>query len=386
MEPSQQQALKVLMVSSDRNILASGSAVQERMKEYGNLVSELHIVLLSDASHNLNETKISKNIWVYPTGSPIHFMRPLGAARVGEKVVLEKGFVRGRSLITADSIECGWAGLKIKNRWRLPLEVQIHANIFSQFFSGFQNKVRMFFAEKVIAGADSIRTVSATVAQELTKRFKVDSTRINVLPIYVDPLRIKNGLIAFDLHARYEWHFILLVVARLAPEKHIDLVIESLAEVKKRFPDIGLVIVGSGPEEGKLKSLAKHLGVEKAVAFAGWQENLASYYKTSNIFVQASRFEGYGLSLVEAGLAGLPIITTRVGIAEELQNRTDVIIVEPTVEDFATAILDLVNNPSHREFLKRNMEKTIMDKLMPKEEFLSRIKASWEKTALGITA
>jgi hypothetical protein len=43
--------LKVLMISSDRNIFVPGSAVSERMKEYGSLVEELHIIVLCDASH-----------------------------------------------------------------------------------------------------------------------------------------------------------------------------------------------------------------------------------------------------------------------------------------------------------------------------------------------
>jgi glycosyltransferase involved in cell wall biosynthesis len=385
MEPSQSGALKVLMVSSDRNILAPGSAVQERMKEYGNLVDELHIVLLSDASHNLKETQISRNVWVYPTGAFIKYFRPFAAAKIGKKIVFDKQFIRGRALITAqDPFECGMAALAIKRRWRLPLEVQLHTDPFSPYFTGFLNDRRKKIAEDVLKHTDSLRVVTESLGKKIVSEFPIDPTKVTVLPIFVDPLRIKNGVIAFDLHARYGWHFILLVVARLAPEKNIGLIIEALAEAKKHFPDIGLVIVGSGSEEGKLKSLAKHLDVDKAVAFAGWQENLVSYYKTSNIFVQASRFEGYGLSLVEAGLVGLPIITTKVGIAEELVNGTDALIVEPTVESFARAILELVNNASNREFLKRNMEKTIAGKLMPQEEFMNRIKVNWEKTALGV--
>ena len=61
--------LKVLMISTDRNILTPGSAVSERMKEYAGLVDELHIVLLSDKSHNLKETSLTPKLWVYPTNS-----------------------------------------------------------------------------------------------------------------------------------------------------------------------------------------------------------------------------------------------------------------------------------------------------------------------------
>src|SRR3989344_683014 len=123
--------LKVLMISSDRNIAAHGSSAGSRMVEYGGLVEELHIVLLSDSSHGLKEVQIGKNVWVYPTNSITSALRPLGAARLGKKIVFDKKFVRGKSLITADSIECGWAGLKVKSKWRIPLEVQVHTDHFS---------------------------------------------------------------------------------------------------------------------------------------------------------------------------------------------------------------------------------------------------------------
>jgi glycosyltransferase involved in cell wall biosynthesis len=353
------------------------------MKEYGTLVAELHIVLLSDLSHNLTETQISNNVWVYPTGALIKYLRPFAAAKLGKRIVFDKQFVRGQSLITAqDPFECGMAALDIKRRWRLPLEVQLHTDPFSPYFTGFLNDRRKVIARKVLAQTDTLRVVTESLKTRMISEFPSLKDRTAVLPIYVDQTRIKNSQIAFDLHARYGWHVVLLVVARLAPEKNIDLVIEALAEARKGFPDVGLVIVGSGPEEGKLQRLAKSLGVAKNVAFAGWQEHLTSFYKTANVFVQASKYEGYGLSLVEAGVAGLPVITTRVGIAEELANGTDALIVEPTAASIARAMLELVNNASNREYLKRNLEKTLEGKLISKEEYMSKLKANWEKTAL----
>jgi len=246
-----EKGLKVLMISSDRKILEEGSAVSERMKEYGALVEELHIVLLSDAQHGLKDKQLSKNVWVYPTNSLIHFLRPLSAARVGKRIIFDKKFVRGKSVITTDSIECGWAGMRIKKKWRIPLEVQLHTDPFSPYFSGFQNTVRKFFARTVLAKADSVRVVSGNIKSQITNH-KLNS-KVSVLPIYVDREKIENAKITFDLHARYPWHFILLAVSRLAPEKNLSLAINALAFIRERFPDTGLVIVGSGPEEKVLK-------------------------------------------------------------------------------------------------------------------------------------
>ena len=368
------------MISSDRNILVPNSAVSERMKEYGALVDELQIVLLSDHAHGLKEAQLGKNVWVYPTNSAASFLRPWDASRLGKKIVYDKKFVRGESLITADSIECGWAGTRVKSKWRLPLEVQLHSDPFSPYFSGFQNRVRKFFARRVLAGADSIRVVSESVAQKL----KIENSKLKIytLPIYVDQEKISGGQIVFDLHARYGWRFIMLAVTRLSPEKNLELTIEILAQVRDRFPDTGLVIVGSGPEERGLKSLVKKLNLAGSVEFVGWQNDLTSFYKTANVFIQTLVFEGYGLALVEAGLNGLPVITTPVGIAQELENGKDAYIFNiGDKEALAQGVCDLIENNFKRENLRLNLKSTLEKKLISKEEFLKRLREWWENTA-----
>ena len=375
------------MISSDRKVLAPGSAVSERMKEYGALVEELHIVLLSDASHKLRNTQLDKNIWVYPTNSFLDILRPLDAARLGKKIIFKNQFVRGQSVITAQDIESGWAGMKIKNKWRIPLEVQLHADPFSPYFTGFQNMVRKLFMKKVLRNADSVRVVTESLKSKISK---FTSANIQVLPIYVDKEKIENNRITFDLHARYPWHFIILAVSRLAPEKNLTLALEALALVRHRFPDTGLVIVGSGPEENRLKLLVRKLKLEGVVEFAGWQDSLTSFYKTANVFIQTSFFEGYGLSLVEAGLSGLPVITTSVGIATELAHGKDAYIYSldstrgKPEELFAQGIIDLIENNQKRENLRTNLRNTLESKLISKEKYLSELKSGWEKTALKI--
>lgn len=372
--------IKVLMISSDRNLLTPNSAVSVRMKEYGALVGELHIVLLADKMHRLTDKKIGDNVWVYPTNSSSKFFRPIDAARLGKRLVLKNRFVRGMSLVTADSIECGWAGLRIKKKWRLPLEVQFHTDPFSPHFTGFQNWVRKFYLTKVIRGADGIRVVSEELKSRMAD-FRSEAY-VTVLPIYIDKEKIENDSVRFDVHTHYPWHFVILMVCRLEPEKNIPLALNILKLVRERYSDAGLLIVGSGSDEDRLKSIVKKMELEGAVAFAGWQTELASYYKTSNIFLQTSLYEGYGLSLVEAGLSGLPVVTTPVGIAQELEAGRDAYIYPPENPDlFATGIVDLIENNQKREYLRHNLKGKLETKLMTKELYLKEIQNNW----LGIS-
>ncbi len=374
-----EQSLKILMISSDRKVLEPESAVTARMKGYGALVGELHIVLLSDASHGLKEAQIEKNVWVYPTNSFSKIFRPLDASRMGKRLVAEKHFVRGASLITAQDVECGWAGLAVKKKWRLPLEAQVHTDILSPHFSGFQNKVRKFFTRRILREADAVRVVSEELKDRLAPFTKA---RISVLPIAVDREKIEGAKLSFDVHARYPWHFILLVVSRLTEEKNLPLALEALTLVIRRFPDAGLLIVGSGPEERRLKNLMKKLNLESHVEFVGWQNDLASFYKTSNLFLQCSLFEGYGLSLIEAGLSGLPVVTTPVGIARELEDGKDAKLFPNNRADLlADAIIDLLEHNEKRENLKFNLKRTLEAKLISKEKYLETLSAEWRRIA-----
>src|SRR3990167_3131730 len=185
--------------------------------------------------------------------------------------------------------------MKIKKKRRILLEVQLYTNTFFSYFIEFQNMKRKIF--------------------------------------------------------------IKISVSRLAPEKKLEFMIEVLARVREKFSNIGLVIVGSGPEENKLKMLVKKLELEGAVEFVGWQNDLSSYYKTANAFIQTSLFEGYGLALVEAGLSSLPIITTPVGIALELIADEDAYIYPAGNADlFVSGILNLIEDNYKREILRTNLK------------------------------
>jgi len=129
----------------------------------------------------------------------------------------------------------------------------------------------------------------------------------------------------------------------------------------------------------------KRLKLEDAVAFAGWQNDLASFYKTADAFIQTSLFEGYGLSLVEAGLSALPVITTPVGIAIELAHGKDAYIYpHDHPELFVEGIIALIENNQERKNLKINLQKTLESKLLSREDYMAKIRDGWESIATKV--
>jgi glycosyltransferase involved in cell wall biosynthesis len=105
-------------------------------------------------------------------------------------------------------------------------------------------------------------------------------------------------------------------VGRLATEKNPATAIKALAAARAADHEAQLTILGAGPLENPLHSLVKKLGVEKSVVFAGWKDP-AEFLPEAELVLATSSYEGYGMSIVEALAAGVPVLSTDVGIARE---------------------------------------------------------------------
>ncbi|MDI6631231.1 MAG: glycosyltransferase family 4 protein [Thermoanaerobacteraceae bacterium] len=143
----------------------------------------------------------------------------------------------------------------------------------------------------------------------------------------------------------------LITVGRLVPWKHIDKVIESLAHLK----DVGLVVVGDGPDRQRLEALASTFGINGRVHFAGQRskkETLA-LMAACDIFVLNSSYEGLPHVVVEAIQLGLPVIATAVGgTPEVVQDGETGLLVQPgDSEALREALRRLVTDISLRQRL-----------------------------------
>jgi glycosyltransferase involved in cell wall biosynthesis len=107
---------------------------------------------------------------------------------------------------------------------------------------------------------------------------------------------------------------ILLSTSRLAPQKGIDVAIRALPHIE----DASLVVLGEGPERGRLETLARELGVDQRVVLPGRVPDVAAWLRRATVYVQPSRWEGFGLGVLEAMHAGLPVVASRVSSLPEL--------------------------------------------------------------------
>lgn len=102
----------------------------------------------------------------------------------------------------------------------------------------------------------------------------------------------------------------ILTVGRMKPEKNHGLLLEAFDRLSGDLKDARLMLVGSGECETALRARAAALGAGARIVFAGMRADPSPFYATADLFVLSSDQEGFGLVLVEALQAGLPVVAT----------------------------------------------------------------------------
>ena len=111
---------------------------------------------------------------------------------------------------------------------------------------------------------------------------------------------------------------ILGTISELHKNKGIDFALRAFAYVWEKYPDAYFVIIGEGEERKSLIKLTHELGIHSRVLFLGYIPNAAQFLKAFDIFTLTSRTEALPYVLLEAGLANLPVIASRVGGIPEI--------------------------------------------------------------------
>ena len=116
-----------------------------------------------------------------------------------------------------------------------------------------------------------------------------------------------------DLHL--ERRKVVVTVARLVPIKNVPLLVEAIARVRERVPNVHLVIVGDGPERSAVRALVGELGLVDCVTFTGHvpHRDTPACYRTADVFALSSDFDNSPNAVLEAMASGLPVVATEAG-------------------------------------------------------------------------
>jgi glycosyltransferase involved in cell wall biosynthesis len=173
----------------------------------------------------------------------------------------------------------------------------------------------MYFYKKMFKRTDHVQTISTYLAHFAET---MGARSVSVVPNGVDvdffsQMFPQSALEALNAKLqRKEGESFVITASRLVHKNGVDSVISAM---KYLDPSIRFIICGVGPDEAYLKELARIEGVEDRVTFVGHvgHEELPKYLRISDVFIRASRSEGFGNAFVEAMATGIPVIATPVG-------------------------------------------------------------------------
>lgn len=156
-------------------------------------------------------------------------------------------------------------------------------------------------------------------------------------------------------------HKTVLAVGRLTYQKGFDLLLEAWAKVYIRNPEWMLIIVGNGEDKHNLKTKLNKLNLIDSVKFIETTNKILDYYKNSSIFCLSSRFEGFGMVLLEAMSVGLPIVSfnCKCGPSDLIEHNGNGYLVDNGDISQLAAALDTMINASpedYDKFIKKSYE------------------------------
>lgn len=160
---------------------------------------------------------------------------------------------------------------------------------------------------------------------------------------------------------------VLARVGSLIHRKGVDVMLRVFARLVTERPRCHLLVAGEGPERARLEAAARELGVAERTHFLGFVPSSGALLRDAvDIAVSPARVEGFGLTVIEAGLAGLPVVATRTtGMTEILRSGENGVIV-PIGDEQAmlTALRELVDEPALRLRYGRALEVTVRERFL----------------------
>lgn len=355
--------MKVLFISNDPSIFIEGSSSRARMRAYAAAIGDLHILSVAPSG---SRTVSEGSLTLHPFhGGKLRALLFMSSA--AHRIIRANGI----EVVSAqDPFEHGWIAREAARGTSCALHVQVHTDFLSPWFvrgGVFRspqarvpslNRFRRFLAARVLPHADGIRVVSKRIRDSMLATYGTRIREPQVLPIV-----LPGEVPAAEPLPPHRFTFALITVGRLEPEKRIADIFYAIARLGHQHKETGLIVVGDGSERPKLEALAKRLGLSERIVFTGWLEGATGsswgMMRSAQAYIQASAYEGYGRTLIEAALARIPIITTDVGIVGDVFKGYEEVLAAPPGDPaaLATHIRGLLDDHQARAIFVQAAEK-----------------------------
>ncbi len=266
----------------------------------------------------------------------------------------------------------------LANKLKVPYTITTHAwDIFSN--------ERYSHLDVLFKEAARVITISEFNKGYLTKNFGLDEKKIEVVRMGIDPGRFASLGNAGDRRR-------ILSVGRLVEKKGLEYGIKAVKHLVPKYPEIEYTIIGSGPEEPKLRSLINELDLKDKVRIIGGatEKELLEEYKSAGIFIlpcvhaQDNDMDGIPVVLMEAMAMEKVVISTRIsGIPELISHGKTGLLVNPRdPKGLASAVEEVLMRKVDADVMGKEGRKTVIEEFNLKNQ-VSQMSAIFEKVLSG---
>jgi len=210
-----------------------------------------------------------------------------------------------------------YAALRYARKYKIKAVGVTHGN---EAIGYLENPTRRKKYIDALRSFDGIISVSNDLKNKMIEEYSIPDYKITVIPngidpnkfIFIDRLRARDEL---GLHPKRPMS---VCVARLSPEKNLDVLIEAASRMNTGCPDI--YIIGDGPEKSKLEFLIRKLNMSKRVRLVGpiKHELIYKWLNAADFFCLPSQREGCPVVIHEALACGIPVVATTVGAIPDI--------------------------------------------------------------------
>src|SRR5690625_3110180 len=214
------------------------------------------------------------------------------------------------------------------------------------------NETDKKFQSKYYDQYDQIVAVSDSAKEVLVETFPNYAHKITILYDINNPEFISNMA---EIGSHYEDDFDgirILTVGRLAHQKGYDVALEACKKLKEKGIHFRWYVLGKGPLQADIEKLIKEMGLTNHFILLGVKANPYPYFKKADIYVQTSRFEGFGLAIAEARMLNIPVVTSKFdAVYNQMVHEKNGLVVDRNAGAIAEAIIKLINDQE----LRRNI-------------------------------
>ncbi len=214
----------------------------------------------------------------------------------------------------------------------------------------------------VLSDVNGLSTVSNYMKKVIQEKFDIKRD-IKVIYNGIDVSKFRHiGVKECDFKKLYSNYF--THISNFRAVKNVPFIIEAFADILEKEKDIGLILVGDGPERKKSEQLTKELGIEDHVLFQGIRYSLTPIYSCSTALICASKNESFGLTLIEAMSCETPVIAPKVGGIPEVveDDKTGFLYDYLNKQQLVDYMLYLLNDKNRAKKMGKEGRKRVLEK------------------------